>query len=66
MSAWISVKDRVPDRRGTYLTHCVFRDGSTDIKVKLWTPEIGFTSETKAVTHWMELPESPEVYDGKA
>lgn len=61
MSGWISAKERMPERRGTYLTFCVFRDGQTDIKVKLWTPALGFTSQPKAVTHWMELPKPPEV-----
>ena len=66
MTNWISVNDRMPDRRGTYLVHCRFRDGQTEIKVKLWTPDLGFTSQPKAVTHWMELPEPPEGFNGKA
>ena len=60
MNNWISVNDRMPNRRGTYLTFCRFRDGQTEIKVKLWTPTIGFTSQAKAVTHWMPLPDAPE------
>ena len=60
MSNWISVNDRMPERRGTYLTFCRFRDGQTEIKVKLWAPAIGFTSQAKAVTHWMPLPDAPE------
>ena len=66
MTNWISVNDRMPDRRGTYLVHCRFRDGQTEIKVKLWTPSLGFTSQPKAVTHWMPLPEPPEGFNGKA
>ena len=60
LNKWISVKDRMPTKRGSYLTFCVFQNGQSDIKVKLWTPSMGFTSQQRAVTHWMELPEPPE------
>lgn len=61
MSNWISVKDRLPDRDGTYLvatknravmmTHFYIVDGH------------GFFSGGKLsrhITHWMPLPEPPE------
>ena len=60
MSGWISVKDKLPEKRGSYLTFCVFRNGETEQKIKLWTPSLGFTSQPRAVTHWMELPKAPE------
>ena len=59
MSNWISVNDRMPERRGTYLTFCRYRDGDTAMKIKLWK-DGAFTSEARAVTHWMELPADPE------
>ena len=62
MTKWISVKDRMPTKRGSYLTFCVWRDGTSDQKIKLWTPSLGFTSQPKAVTHWMELPPDPEAF----
>ena len=60
MSEWISVKDRMPERRGSYLTFCRFRDGQTEQKIKLWTPSLGFTSQARAVMYWRELPPDPE------
>lgn len=60
MARWISVTDKTPNRRGTYLVYCRFKDGQTEMKVKRWIPGRGFTSQAKAVTHWMPLPPSPE------
>lgn len=59
MNDWISVKERTPERGGQYLTWCRYRDGDTAMKIKLWK-DGAFTSEAKAVTHWMPLPEPPE------
>ena len=63
---WISVKDRMPTKRGSYLTFCRFRDGQTEQKIKLWTQSLGFTSQARAVTHWRELPPDPEDDHGEA
>lgn len=57
---WISVKERMPETEGQYLTFCKYRNGSTAVKVKLWK-NFGFTSENENVSFWMELPADPEV-----
>ena len=58
---WISVKDRLPEKEGSYLTFCRYRDGDTRQAIKLWMPRLNrFTSEANAVTHWMPLPPDPE------
>lgn len=58
---WISIDKQRPEKEGKYLTFCKYRNGSTDIKVKLWKPNYGFTSENMNVFYWMPLPKSPEV-----
>lgn len=58
---WISVKDRLPDKEGTYLTcteknaihldsFCIYPSHNT----KFWVGGNG------RVTHWMSLPEPPK------
>lgn len=66
MSKWISVKDRLPepDEHKEYLTTCEF--GGTfvegyfelDGEVGWWSDHFGTEFP---VTHWMPLPEPPEV-----
>jgi len=58
-NTWISVRNRLPEKEGSYLTFVRFRDGSTQQKIKLFKYG-SFTSEAKAVTHWRELPPDPE------
>ena len=60
---WISVNDRMPGHRAMYITCDEFNvveatmfDGNEDA---VWNTVAG----TK-VTHWMPLPEPPEVKDG--
>ena len=57
MNKWISVKDRLPERSGRYLTHCDF-DGDSLVTI-LWFEKYyeGFDDE---VTHWMPLSEPPK------
>ena len=58
---WISIKDRTPLVKESYLTFCRFRDGQTEQKIKLWNPAEGqFTSQPNAVLYWMPLPADPE------
>ena len=49
---WISVDDRLPREKGTYLFY--FDDGQ--IRVEGYFPDIHLA---KCVTHWMNLPEPP-------
>jgi hypothetical protein len=58
-SNWISVKDRLPDKKGDYL---IFNtDGIVwpywYEPVNQWFDSLGF--RTGSVTHWMPLPEPP-------
>jgi len=67
MSNWISVKDRLPDKDGSYLIaikdnlsyYSVIRDfrvKDNKFGINSWFVE---TSDRK-ITHWMPLPEPPE------
>jgi hypothetical protein len=65
-SPWISVKDRLPEESGYYLV-CYKTGWITDMhfsaKHQLWNVhDHSRNLENKiAVTHWMPLPEQPEV-----
>ena len=71
MSEWINVKDRLPNELGYYLVACnKFKYGLANAReyaVMHCNPlEImvhrGFSCDAgTAVTHWMPLPEPPEV-----
>ena len=54
---WIPITERQPDKRGDYL---VFTSDST-ITVAAWGGEHFYMPEFTTVTHWMSLPEKPEV-----
>lgn len=62
---WISVKDRLPEEEAYYLCmvkgHGVrirrFSEWAKDTRKRFWSNG----SETKKVTHWMPLPEPPEI-----
>jgi hypothetical protein len=72
-SAWISCKERQPEKSGTYLTinmdkkypHMLTMDYSA--KLRGWNCVDAIDDEQKAkkwemsVTHWMPLPDAPEV-----
>ena len=66
---WISVKDRLPeDVRKPYLTHRVTASGRSVIETRYLThslvsPRTAYWEGKKngEVTHWMPLPNRPEV-----
>ena len=71
-SEWISVEDRLPGKSGTYLTyvndHFVALDYSKRDKLFNASDDLPeeFNRDTKiAVTHWMPLPEPPEMKEGE-
>ena len=58
---WISVKDRLPEKRGDYLIYNT--DGIVwpywyNPEDKRWYDNCGYLTES--VTHWMPLPEPPK------
>lgn len=61
VGGWISVNDRLPEKKGDYL---IFNtDGIVwpywyDKEYKEWYDSSGYLTEN--VTHWMPLPEPPE------
>lgn len=61
MSEWISVKDRLPEDDDIVLTyHPLAKD--TDIEI---TTLKGWSINPTIISHWMPLPEPPEVEDGR-
>lgn len=59
MSEWISVKDRLPEKKGIYVVlsktcNIVYYDCLN------WTGEAWECAFGSKVTHWMPLPEPPE------
>jgi hypothetical protein len=58
---WISVFDRLPEKDGSYLVFCRYRNGDTRQDIKLWMSRLNkFTSEAGAVKYWRDLPPDPE------
>ena len=70
---WVSVKDRMPDRSGSYLVvlENVFVSYLT-INVHYWNAKDEYWSGSQAhsriigISHWMPLPEPPEEVNGDA
>lgn len=61
MGEWVSVKDRLPEKLGSYL--CAFKDGRVGlcrfVAWRYWWEE-GTMYPLPTVTHWMPLPDHPE------
>lgn len=55
-NGWLSVKDRLPERNGRYLTHCSI-EGQSLICILYYCKVGGFNEST--VTHWRPLPDAP-------
>ena len=60
-NGWISVAERLPERNGRYLTHCLI-EGQSLICILYYCKVGGFNEST--VTHWMLLPEPPKESEG--
>ena len=64
---WISVEERLPETRGTYIAHIVHRYNKADsysrVCIEYFDTEDMWISlhDVYEVTHWMPLPELPEV-----
>lgn len=66
MSKWINVKDRMPECQACVL---VFFDKDSEVEIGYWRPgkcrwEL-MTGGIEEVTHWMPLPEPPELTEEK-
>lgn len=71
-SGWISVKDRLPEEKGTYLVFAPTYHGGSSSGLdcndgimfarwkKHWSIEVGCHKIPNCVTHWMPLPEPPK------
>ena len=60
MSEWISVKDRLPEKHGWYLTaHKKVSPTDSGMKVRFFCHG-RFTTDKIEVTYWRLLPEYPE------
>ena len=58
---WISVKDRLPDEAGDYLVYEGNRGYVQKVCVDFFSTEYGCFGNGNDATHWMPLPEPPEV-----
>ena len=58
---WISVKDRLPDKRGEYLCYYKFEPDSPDVVCENTYQGSGlWLSEMDKVTHWQPMPQPPK------
>ena len=60
---WISVEERLPDENGRFLTV----DKKGDMMVCFWQKHFGWFAmvcNKNAITHWMPLPEPPDMKGG--
>ena len=61
---WISVKDRLPGKKGDYIVNCHYR--YNDGFVRNYVTVIHFRGKTQwatcneSISHWMPLPEPPK------
>ena len=56
MAEWISVKDKLPERQGRYLTYSIIA-GQSLVAILFYDKfNFGFDKE---VTHWQPLPKPP-------
>ena len=61
-SAWISVKDRLPEIGIEVLvfTYATQTRVWTIADCEVWEDEYGYLHDFEAATHWMPLPDAPE------
>ena len=58
---WISIKDRLPDKRGEYLCYYKFEPDSPDVVCENTYQGSGlWLSEMDKVTHWQPMPQPPK------
>lgn len=57
---WISVKDRLPEESGEYLTYCGEYDGICILYCDVLETKIKWRTRWKEVTHWKMMPQPPK------
>ena len=58
---WISVEERLPEKRGTYLCNYMFEESGRIVMSCDYLGDKGWSFMTADVTHWMPmLPEPPK------
>lgn len=63
-SKWVSVKDRLPEKRGLYLCYYKYEPDSPNVICENTYLGSGlWQSEMSKITHWMPIPEPPEEED---
>ena len=64
MSEWISVKDRLPERKGKYLVTWLWAYGTEYenkyVDVVFFRGKTHWAKFEKYITHWMPLPDPPK------
>lgn len=60
--SWISVEERLPEKKGLYLCYCPHTEYKTDCKVRIVSFGYVFNRRFAPtyVTHWMPLPSLPD------
>lgn len=60
---WISVKDRLPPKKGDYLVNCrhIYPDGYVDdyINIIHFRGKTTWATGNECISHWMPLPPPP-------
>lgn len=63
MSEWISIKDELPSKSGVYWTFNGGDEEKTCIQQRVHSYDEKYkVFNNGTVTHWMELPDSPDGY----
>lgn len=68
---WISVEERLPEKKGNYLVRCYFHNPGAsytyeNIKIIHFRGKSKWATENEYITYWMPLPEPPEEVDHEA
>ena len=71
-AGWISVEDRLPETKGTYLVYAPTYSGGSSSSLdcingvmfsrwgKHWSIEVGYHKRPNCVKYWMTLPKPPK------
>ena len=57
---WISVEERLPEKRGTYLCNYEFEESGRIVMSCDYLGSERWSFMQSSITHWMQLPEPPK------